>query len=218
MRQLPRIFENNRAWVQKHLAQDPEYFERMASSQSPPYLWVGCSDSRIPANEVVGLEPGQLFVHRNVANQVVHTDFNVLSVLEFGVKILKVKHIIVCGHYGCGGIRAAMENKQLGLLDNWLRHIRDVHAMHRDELDAIEVKDQQYDRLAELNTMVQVRNVCHTSIVQSAWIDGQDLEVHGVIYDIRTGRLKDLHISMNNLGQIDRVHETLPAVELPTNL
>ena len=189
---LKHLFENNRSWAQDIERRTPGFFTRLQTQQSPQYLWIGCADSRVPANEIVGLLPGELFVHRNVANLVVHTDLNCLSVLQYAVDVLKVKHVIVCGHYGCGGVRAAMSPRGLGLIDNWLRHIRDVHLWNRDELAAIPDPDARADRLAELNVAAQVANVCHTTIVQDAWGRGQPLSVHGWIYSLRNGRLRDL--------------------------
>jgi len=210
MRALKSLFESNKMWSAKRLAADPGYFTRMAGNQAPPYLWIGCSDSRIPANEVVGLEAGEVFVHRNVANMFIHTDFSALSVLEFAIDVLRVQHVIVCGHYGCGGIKAAMESKQIGLLDNWLRHIRDVNAAHRAQLEAISDLGARYNRLAELNTIVQARNVCHSSIVQTAWARKQPVTVHGWVYDLRSGLLRDLNCCISDSSQIDDVYAALP--------
>lgn len=206
MKALKLLFEKNRAWVEEKTQKDPEYFMKRAKEQDPLYLWIGCSDSRVPANEIVGLEPGELFVHRNVANLVPHTDFNCLSVLEYAVDLLKIKHIIVCGHYGCGGVRAAMDDHPLGLVDNWLRNIRDVYAKHREELDAIEDLEKRHHRLVELNVLQQVLNACHTTIVQRAWKCGQPLYVHGWVYDMETGGLKDLDCCVSNANQIESVY------------
>lgn len=206
MQKLNILFENNQQWVSSRLKQDPQFFRRMADAQDPLYLWIGCSDSRVPANEIVGLEPGELFVHRNVANLFPHTDFNCLSVLEYAVDMIKVQHVIVCGHYGCGGVKAAMENHQLGLVDNWLRNIRDVYARFKDELDAITDDQQKYNRLVELNVMQQVQNVCHTTIVQGAWRRGQPLWVHGWAYDLGTGKLKDLDCCISALDQVEEIY------------
>ena len=189
---LPQLFANNRAWAAEMTQQDPEFFLRLSRQQAPRYLWIGCSDSRVPANEIVGLRPGELFVHRNVANLVVHTDLNCLSTIQFAVDVLHVDHIIVCGHYGCGGVLAALRDDRLGLIDNWLRHIQDLCAKHRAELDALETTAGRHDRLCELNVVEQVVNVGKTTIVQDAWARGQALEVHGWIYDIRDGLLRDL--------------------------
>jgi carbonic anhydrase len=189
---LPELFENNRRWAAHRLEQDPEFFARLAALQSPPYLWIGCSDSRVPANEIVGLLPGEMFVHRNVANVVVHTDLNCLSVLQFAVDVLRVKHVIVVGHYGCGGVRAALERAQLGLIDNWLRHVQDVRTRHADLIDRIGDSDARVNRLCELNVLEQAVNVCETTIVQDAWARGQTLAVHGWIYGLGDGLLRDL--------------------------
>ena len=208
MKQLPHLFEKNKEWVEKTLDKDKEYFLKTAKEQRPNYLWIGCSDSRIPANEVVGLEPGELFVHRNVANLFIHSDLNCLSVLQYAVDYLDIKDIIVCGHYGCGGVGAAMKNNQLGLVDNWLRNIRDIYSKSKDELDAIPDKDQRYNRLVELNVIQQVQNICHTTVVQNAWARGQNLTVHGWVYDMKTGLLKDLECLVSGLDQVDRIYLT----------
>ena len=189
---IPELLENNRRWSQGVTDQNPEFFEQLALGQSPEVLWIGCADSRVPANQVIGLDPGEVFVHRNIANVVVHSDFNCLSVIEYAVAMLKVSHVIVCGHYGCGGVQAASQNHQLGLIDNWLRHIRDVRRQHETALDAIEDDDARLDRLCELNVVGQVHNVCSTTIVQQAWDRGQALSVHGLIYNLKDGLLKDL--------------------------
>ncbi len=206
MKTLRILFQNNKEWVDNRLSKDPHYFKRMAEAQDPLYLWIGCSDSRVPANEIVGLEPGELFVHRNVANLFPHTDFNCLSVLEYAVDMLKIQHVIVCGHYGCGGVKAAMEDHHLGLVDNWLRNIRDVYARFKDELEAIGDKKQRYDRLAELNVMQQVLNICHTTIAQGAWSRGQPLWVHGWMYDLSTGTLKDLDCCLSSADQVEAIY------------
>ena len=202
MRNVTELFENNRRWAERTHERDPGFFNRLARQQAPDYLWIGCADSRVPANEIVGLLPGELFVHRNVANVVVHTDLNCLSVLQYAVDVLQVKHVIVCGHYGCGGVRAAMTAQPLGLIDNWLRHIRDVHLWNRDELAAIEDFDARANRLAELNVQAQVANVCHTTIVQDAWRRGQSIAVHGWIYSLRDGLLRDLGLGIASPEQI----------------
>jgi carbonic anhydrase len=188
---LEHLFESNRAWAARRLEVDPDFFRRLAGQQSPRYLWIGCSDSRVPANEIVGLDPGELFVHRNVANVVVHTDLNCLSVLQFAVDILQVRHVIVVGHYGCGGVKAALEESAHGLIDNWLRHVQDVRDRHRDELAALDGAEQS-DRLCELNVLEQVRNVARTTVVQDAVKRGQQLSLHGWIYGLADGLLKDL--------------------------
>jgi carbonic anhydrase len=199
---LDEIFAANRQWAAEHVKQDPGYFKRLVNIQTPDLLWIGCSDSRIPANELMGRQPGEVFVHRNVANVVEHTDVNCLSVVQYAVEVLEVKHVVVVGHYGCGGIRAAMQSQPLGLIDNWLRHIRDVHLWNRDELNAIEDFDQRANRLAELNVEAQVANVCHTTIVQDAWRRGQSLAVHGWIYSLGDGLLRDLGLVVESPEQI----------------
>lgn len=203
MKKLRALFQNNQEWVTSKISKDPKYFRRMEEAQDPQYLWIGCSDSRVPANEIIGLEPGELFVHRNVANLFPHTDFNCLSVLEYGVVHLKIEHVIVCGHYGCGGVKAAMEDHHLGLVDNWLRNIRDIYAHFKVELEGIEDQKERYNRLVELNTLQQVLNVCHTTIVQGAWLRGQPLCVHGWVYDLKTGKLKDLDCCVNSIDQVE---------------
>ena len=193
MENLNTLLEGNRAWASKIKAEDPLFFERLSKQQSPDYLWIGCADSRVPANAIVGLTPGNLFVHRNVANIVGHTDFNCLSVIQYAVEVLKVKHIIVCGHYGCGGVQAALrEESDLGLIDNWLRHVRDIYHRNRESLDAIEDEGKRIDRLCELNVMEQVANVKNTTIVHSAWSAGQQITVHGWIYSLQNGLIQDL--------------------------
>ena len=192
-----RLLEQNRAWAENIKASDPEFFQTLAKQQSPRYLWIGCSDSRVPATQLVGMAPGEMFVHRNVANLVVHTDFNCLSVMQFAVDVLKVEHIIVCGHHGCGGVKAAMDNLQLGLIDNWLRHVQDVVHEHEEELAKVDDADQRLDRLCELNVVAQVLNVSRTTIVQSAWQRGQELVVHGWIYGLQDGLLRDLGVTID---------------------
>jgi len=197
MRKLPELFENNRAWAAEQTRGDPAFFERLAAQQEPGYLWIGCSDSRVPANEIVGLAPGELFVHRNVANVVAHADLNCLSVLQFAVDVLRVQHVIVCGHYGCGGVLAALRDAKLGLIDNWLRHIQDVAAKHRAELAGVSDEAKRCARLCELNVVEQVRNVGDTTVVRDAWRRGQQLAVHGWIYDVRDGLLRDLDVTLD---------------------
>ncbi len=192
MRVLKNLFDNNVAWAKAEIDADPEFFSRLSSQQAPEYLWIGCSDSRVPANQIMGLLPGEVFVHRNIANVVVHSDFNCLSVLEFAVHVLKVKHVIVCGHYGCGGVKAALQDNKLGLIDNWLRHIRDVREKHEGILTKIDDDEQRHERLCELNVIEQVINVCSTTIVQNAWAAGHELSVHGWVYGIKDGLLRDL--------------------------
>ena len=206
MRHLQHLFANNRAWASRVTQGDPQFFRRLASQQAPEYLWIGCSDSRVPANEIVDLLPGELFVHRNVANLVVHTDLNCLSVLQFAVDVLQVRHVIVCGHYGCGGVRAALNGARLGLIDNWLRHVQDVRERHEDLLSEVPDGDPRVDRLCELNVIEQVRHVCETTIVQDAWARGQPLVVHGLVYGLGDGLLRDLQVSMTDVGEIVPVH------------
>ncbi|MBU1294014.1 MAG: carbonate dehydratase [Gammaproteobacteria bacterium] len=189
---LDDLFNKNREWAAKVTAEDPEFFSTLSKQQQPEYLWIGCADSRVPANQIVDLLPGEVFVHRNIANVVVHTDLNCLSVIQFAVDVLKVKHIMVVGHYGCGGIKAAMGTEEHGMIDNWLRHIKDVYRLHRGELDAIEDEHTRFDRMCELNVVEQVANVCQSSIVQNAWKIGQELHVHGWCYSIEDGHITDL--------------------------
>lgn len=192
MRTLPDLFENNRAWARRIRERDPAFFPSLSAQQTPKYLWIGCSDSRVPANEIVALSPGELFVHRNVANVVVHTDLNCLSVLQYGVDVLKVEHVIVCGHHGCGGVRAAYFGSSLGLIDNWLRHVQDVRDRHDHVIAQAPTEESRINRLCELNVVEQVRHVCQTTIVGDAWRRQQSLAVHGWIYDLRDGLLRDL--------------------------
>jgi carbonic anhydrase len=206
MQNLSHLIENNRAWAKNITAQDPHFFQRLSEQQSPEYLWIGCSDSRVPANQIVGLSPGDLFVQRNVANLVAHTDLNCLSVIQFAVDILKVKHIIVCGHYGCGGVNAALNNDRLGLVDNWLRHVQDVLKKHEAPLASITDKQARLNRLCELNVIEQVSNVCRTTIVQSAWERGQELVVHGWIYGLSDGLLRDLNIHTSKPSEVSTVY------------
>jgi carbonic anhydrase len=198
MADLQELLEKNRQWAEEIKASDPQFFNSLAQQQTPRYLWIGCSDSRVPATQLVGLKPGDMFVHRNVANVVVHTDFNCLSVLQFAVEVLNVSHVIVCGHYGCGGVKAAMDNLQLGLIDNWLRHVQDVMHNHNEELATIVDDERRLDRLCELNVSDQVLNVSKTTIVQNAWNRGQELAIHGWIYGISDGLLRDLNISIGH--------------------
>ena len=196
MKDLKHLLDQNRVWAENIKASDPEFFQTLAKQQSPRYLWIGCADSRVPATQLVGMVPGEMFVHRNVANVVVHTDFNCLSVMHFAVDVLKVEHIIVCGHHGCGGVKAAMDNLQLGLIDNWLRHVQDVLEEHKELLATIDDENQRLDRLCELNVIEQVLNVGRTTIVQNAWQRGQELAVHGWIYGLKDGRLRDLRTTV----------------------
>jgi carbonic anhydrase len=198
MRILPHLFANNRAWVARMTAADPEFFARLARQQTPKYLWIGCSDSRVPATDIVGLMPGEIFVHRNVGNVVVHTDLNCLSVIEYAVQVLRVEHIIVCGHYGCGGVHAALRHNRLGMIDNWLSHIQDIERTYHAQLAAMPSEQQRMDRLCELNVIEQVKNVCATTIVRDAWDRVQTLTVHGWIYTIQNGLLRDLGATASN--------------------
>jgi carbonic anhydrase len=202
MRVLADLFEKNRAWAAEMTRQDPEFFRRLSLQQAPQYLWIGCSDSRVPANQIVGLLPGEMFVHRNVANVVVHTDLNCLSAMQFAVDALRVRHIIVCGHYGCGGVLAALRDDKLGLIDNWLRHVQDVKVKHRAELGALETEAQRHKRLCELNVIEQVLHVSTTSVVRDAWARGHELTVHGWIYDLSDGLLRDLGACITNEAEL----------------
>lgn len=206
MKDLKRLLDQNRAWAENIKANDPEFFQTLAKQQSPTFLWIGCSDSRVPATQLVGMVPGEMFVHRNVANVVDHTDFNCLSVMQYAVDVLKVEHIIVCGHHGCGGVKAAMDNLQLGLIDNWLRHVQDVLHEHEELLSKFDDEEQRLDRLCELNVIEQVLNVGRTTIVQSAWQRGQELVVHGWIYGLENGLLRDLRVSIDNAEGLGTVY------------
>jgi carbonic anhydrase len=201
-----RLLENNKTWVKEQLDLDPAYFEKLSKGQSPEYLWIGCSDSRVPANQITGTEPGEVFVHRNIANMVVHSDMNMLSVLSYAVEVLKVKHIIVCGHYGCGGVIAAMKNQQFGLIDNWLRHIKDVYRYHHTELDAIEDENERARRFVEVNVQEQVHDLGKTSIVQNAWRRNQPLHIHGWVYDINDGLINDLKVTFTCTKDLHKVY------------
>ena len=200
-----KLLENNKKWVADQMALDPGYFQKLANSQHPEYLWIGCSDSRVPANQITGTLPGDIFVHRNIANMVIHSDMNMLSVLSYAVEVLKVKHIIVCGHYGCGGVLAAMENKQFGLIDNWLRHIKDVYRLHFKELDALKDTKERANRLVELNVIEQVQDLGKTSIVQNAWKREQPLHLHGWVYDVKDGVIKDLDVNFKGTSDLHSV-------------
>ena len=202
MRVLNHLFANNRAWAAAMCRQEPDFFQRLTHQQAPQYLWIGCSDSRVPANQIVDLPPGEMFVHRNVANVVVHTDLNCLSTIQFAVDVLRVEHIIVCGHYGCGGVLAALRDARMGLVDNWLRHVQDVRWKHQAELDALDSEAERHNRLCELNVREQVVNVAHTTVVRDAWARGQALAVHGWIYDLQDGLLRDLDISLASEAEI----------------
>ncbi|MDT8334942.1 MAG: carbonate dehydratase [Desulfurivibrionaceae bacterium] len=206
MRVLQNLFDNNKRWAAKIKESDPDFFAKLSRQQSPEYLWIGCSDSRVPANEIVDMLPGEIFVHRNIANLVVHTDLNCLSVIQYAVEVLKIKHIIVCGHYGCGGIQAAMGSEDLGLIDNWLRNVKDIYRQHQVNIDALQNEKERVDLLCELNVIEQVANICHTTIVQRAWKAGQGLTVHGWIYSIEDGVLKDLDVCVTNPEEISQTH------------
>jgi len=206
MRTLKKLFENNVKAVERIKSNDPHFFTKLAMPQKPEYLWIGCSDSRVSANEIVDLNPGEMFIHRNIANVVVHTDLNCLSVIQYAVDVLKVKHIIVCGHYGCGGISAAMEKEGHGLIDNWLRHIKDVYRFHKEQIDSFSTYIERFNLLCELNVKEQVANVCYTSIVQDAWKSGQELFVHGWIYNISDGNLKDLNVCISGMDEIASIY------------
>ena len=205
MRALKGLFDNNLHWADEIKREDPQFFEKLSEQQAPEYLWIGCSDSRVPANEIVGLLPGELFVHRNVANIVMYTDLNCLSVIQYAVEVLQVKHIIVCGHYGCGGVKAAMEPKEFGLIDYWLHVIKDIHQRYRDRLARMESDEERVDVLCELNVVEQVANVARTTIVQNAWKRGQELTVHGWIYSIKDGVLRDLDVCLSREEQLPDV-------------
>lgn len=209
MRTLSHLFENNRRWSEEIRRRDPHFFETLSKQQAPEYLWIGCSDSRVPANEIVGLLPGELFVHRNVANVVVPTDMNCMSVMQFAVDVLKVKHIMVVGHYGCGGIRAVVEHRQMGLIDHWLRHVKDVYYLHQQELEAIENFEARCDRLCELNVIHQVERVCQSAIVQNAWARGQELSVHGWMYSLKDGLLRDMDVCRTSLADVNPAYRTV---------
>jgi carbonic anhydrase len=202
-----KLKKNNSEWAAKRVKEDPEFFTKLAQGQSPEVLWIGCSDSRVPANEVTGTQPGEVFVHRNIANVCVHSDMNMLSVLDYAVNVLKVKHVIVAGHYGCGGVAAALSNKQFGIIDNWLRHIKDVYRLHANELDRITDDKAKVNRLVELNVTEQVYNLCKTSIIQNAWMNRTDLEVHGWVIDLSSGLIKDLGVSSSNSHNLGYVYE-----------
>ncbi len=202
-----KLLDNNKEWVASKIDGDPEYFSRLAQGQQPPILWIGCSDSRVPANEIIGAQPGEVFVHRNIANMVIHSDMNMLSVLDYAVNVLKVKHVIVCGHFGCGGVFTALTNKHVGLIDNWIRHIKDVYRLHKTELDAILDDKVKFDRFVELNVMEQVLDLAKTSIVQKAWEVGQDLHLHGWVYDIKDGLIQDLNVTLKDNSSLDEVYQ-----------
>jgi carbonic anhydrase len=206
MATLQQLLENNQRWAAEISARDPQFFRTLSRQQAPKFLWIGCSDSRVPANEIVGLLPGELFVHRNVANVVTHADLSCLSVIQYAIDVLRVEHIIVCGHYGCGGVEAAMRNAQHGLIDNWLRTIKDVYQAHREKLDAVADAHARLDLLCELNVAAQAANVCHTAIVQNAWHRGRQVSVHGLIYGLHDGLLRDLGVRIAAPDQIAPIY------------
>jgi len=201
------LLEKNKQWVKTQIDKDPEFFSRLAAGQKPPILWIGCADSRVPANEIIGAQPGDVFVHRNIANLAVHSDMSMLSVLDYAINVLEIKHVIVCGHYGCGGVQAAMTNKYFGLLDNWIRHIKDVYRLHSEELSVIKDEKQKFDRLVELNVKEQLYNIAKTSIIQSAWERGQAVHLHGWVYDLSDGLINDLNINIKNNETLPFVHQ-----------
>jgi carbonic anhydrase len=202
-----KILDNNKAWVESQLANDLSYFKDLSKGQNPPLLWIGCSDSRVPANEIIGAKPGEVFVHRNIANMVVHSDMNMLSVLDYAVNVLKVKHVIVCGHYGCGGIKAAMGNDSIGIIDNWIRHIKDVYRFHKEELDSILNEVDRFNKFVEVNVKEQVFDLAKTSIVQSAWKSNQELVLHGWVYGLNSGYVTDLNVNISSNKDLDDVYQ-----------
>ena len=208
MRILSNLFANNHAWAADVSRRDPDFFARLSRQQAPQYLWIGCSDSRVPANQIVGLLPGEMFVHRNIANVVVHADLNCLSTIQYAVNVLRVEHVIVCGHYGCGGVLSALRDEKLGLTDNWLRHVQDVRSKHRTQLDNLAGEGQRHDRLCELNVIEQVVNVSQTTVVREAWARGQALAVHGWIYKLTDGLLRDLSMCVTGEGELANCYET----------
>lgn len=215
--ELDTLLQNNREWAERIKQEQPDFFEQLAHQQSPQYLWIGCADSRVPANEILGLLPGEVFVHRNVANVVIHTDFNCLSVLQYAVEILKVRHIIVTGHYGCGGVRAALEHRSLGLIDNWLRNIKDIYHKYQSLFPEL-TTEEKTDLLCELNVREQVSNVCHTTIMQDAWNRGQEVAVHGMIYSIKDGVLHDLDVNISSIEEIPTIYRMYSDQELAEKL
>lgn len=202
-----KILDNNKKWVENQLNIDPEYFKDLAKSQTPPLLWIGCSDSRVPANEIIGAKPGEVFVHRNIANMVIHSDMNMLSVLDYAVNVLKVKHVLVCGHYGCGGIKAAMGNDSIGIIDNWIRHIKDIYRLHHQYLDSIVDENERFNKFVEINVKEQVYDLAKTSIVQSAWNSGQELTIHGWVYGLNSGFVTDLGVNFSSDKDLSGVYQ-----------
>lgn len=202
-----KILDNNREWVVKTLEKDPNFFEDLAKGQQPPLLWIGCSDSRVPANEIIGAKPGEVFVHRNIANMIIHSDINMLSVLDYAVNVLKVKHVIVCGHYGCGGVKAAMGNSSIGIIDNWIRHIKDVYRLHQAYLDSIDDPETRFNTFVEVNVKEQVYDLAKTSIVQTAWRNGQEVALHGWVYGLNSGFVTDLQVNISSEKELDLVYQ-----------
>ncbi|SFA76821.1 carbonic anhydrase [Flavobacterium swingsii] len=202
-----KILDNNKKWVENQLKTDANYFKDLSEGQSPPLLWIGCSDSRVPANEIIGAKPGEVFVHRNIANMVIHSDMNMLSVLDYAVNVLKVKHVLVCGHYGCGGVKTAMGNASVGIIDNWIRHIKDVYRHHKGELDAIVDENERFNRFVEVNVIEQVSDLAKTSIVQNAWKNGQELYLHGWVYGLNSGIVTDLGVNYSSNDDLDDVYQ-----------
>lgn len=202
-----QLLDNNKTWVANKLEADPLFFDKLANGQQPPILWIGCADSRVPANEIIGAQPGEVFVHRNIANMVIHSDMNMLSVLDYAVNVLKVKHVIVCGHYGCGGVKAAMGSETYGLIDNWIRHIKDVYRFHHKELNLITDEKERFNRFVELNTIEQVHDLAKTSIVQNAWKSGQTLSLHGWVYGVGSGVIKDLGVNIDSGIDLEEVYQ-----------
>lgn len=202
-----QLLDNNKQWVAAKLESDPQFFDKLAGGQQPPLLWIGCADSRVPANEIIGAQPGEVFVHRNIANMVIHSDMNMLSVLDYAVNVLKVKHIIVCGHYGCGGVKAAMGAETYGLIDNWIRHIKDVYRFHHQELNLIQDENDRFTRFVELNVIEQVYDLAKTSIVQNAWKLGQTLSLHGWVYGVGSGVIKDLEVNIDSEINLEEVYQ-----------
>ena len=201
------LLDNNKKWVEEKLNEDSNFFKNLAKGQNPPILWIGCADSRVPANQIIGAQPGEVFVHRNIANLVIHTDMNMLSVLDYAVNVLKVQHVIVCGHYGCGGVQAAMTNNSFGIIDNWIRHLKDVNRIHNQELDEIDNENEKFDRFVELNVVEQVYDLAKTSIVQNSWKKGNNLNIHGWVYRLHNGLIKDLNITFNNDSQLNETYK-----------
>lgn len=202
-----QLIDNNRKWVKQKLGEDPAFFKKLAQGQKPPLLWIGCADSRVPANEIIGAKAGEVFVHRNIANMVVPSDLNMLSVLDYAVNVLKVTHVIVCGHYGCGGVKAAMSNESFGIIDNWIRHIKDVYRFHQDELELMEDEEARFNRFVELNVREQVHDLAKTSIVQNAWNNGQGLHLHGWVYGVGSGIIKDLEVNFTSNEALDDIYK-----------